>query len=312
MIVDEIHTALSPIYSQVFENVKYTQLLGLTATEPENVESLMVLQKVCPVIYKQTLKDISKTEGIIAKTTTYNLPIKLNKKDKAKYNLFNEQFHKATMEISIEKKRLLDEPLSEKLSEILKKSVFDIAKYFSRQKLDNLDKDYHRLQKLSKKYWSSMTMRKWVCYGAESKIPVVQEILDKYPERKWILFNKSINFAETLAENIQGSKVYHSKMKLEEREKVLQEFADNKFTRLICVDALNAGLNVPDTDSAICVSGVSTELVGVQQQGRIGRYIPGKNALFIFFYFTNITDVVYCIYGILFTSWTCNPFVFAS
>lgn len=73
-------------------------------------------------------------------------------------------------------------------------------------------------------------------------------------------------------------------MKLEEREKVLQEFADNKFTRLICVDALNAGLNVPDTDSAICVSGVSTELVGVQQQGRIGRYMPGKNALFINLY----------------------------
>lgn len=53
---------------------------------------------------------------------------------------------------------------------------------------------------------------------------------------------------------------------------------------LIAVDALNAGLNIPDTDSAICVSGVSTELVAVQQSGRISRFLEGKQAIFINLY----------------------------
>lgn len=282
MIVDEIHTSLSPVYSQVFKNIKYSQVLGLTATEPSSEEAMKILNEVCPIIYKKTLKEIAKTEGIIANTTTFNLPIKLDRRDKAKYNLFNEQFQRATMQISMMKKDLLSDDVAFK--EVLAKSVFDVANFFGRKKIKDLSPEFHGLQKASKAYWNAMTMRKWVCYSAESKIPTVLEILKKYPERKWILFNKSINFAELLSEKIPKSIVYHSKMKTEEREKVLQSFAESKSTILICVDALNAGLNVPDTDSAICISGVSTELVGVQQQGRIGRYIPGKNAIFINLY----------------------------
>ncbi len=39
----------------------------------------------------------------------------------------------------------------------------------------------------------------------------------------------------------------------------------------MAVDALNAGLDIPDIDAAICVSGVSTELTNIQQLGRTLR-----------------------------------------
>ena len=87
-----------------------------------------------------------------------------------------------------------------------------------------------------------------------------------------------------LESKIPGSKVYHSKMKMEDRDKVLEDFADNKCKILICVDALNAGFNVPDADAAICVSGVSTELVAIQTRGRVSRYLEGKEAIFINLY----------------------------
>lgn len=270
MIVDEIHTALSEVYSNVFLNIKSRQLLGLTATVPEDAIVREVLNNHCPVVYTKTLKEIDKTGGIIAKTTTYNLPVKLNRKEKAKYNTFNEQFHRATMQIAMLKKDIIE------LKDI---NVFDIAKEYSKKKDGN-----EQLQKQAKAYWSAMTMRKWVCYNAESKIPIVKEILKKFPERKWILFNKSIKFAELLNKEIPHSRVYHSKMKEEERKKVLEDFRNNEFKYLISVDALNAGLNVPDVDSAICISGVSTELVAVQQSGRVGRFVEGKNSIFINLY----------------------------
>ena len=57
------------------------------------------------------------------------------------------------------------------------------------------------------------------------------------------------------------------------------------------MDALNAGLNIPDTDSAICLSGVSTELVSTQQLGRTTRRTnDDKVALFINFYSKNTVE----------------------
>jgi len=162
------------------------------------------------------------------------------------------------------------------------KNVFDIAKEYATKK--DVSQEDKLLQKQAKAYWSAMTMRKWVCYSAESKIDTVLKILEKFPSRKWILFNKSIKFAELLETRIPGSKVYHSKMKDEERNKVLSDFGESKFKYLIAVDALNAGLNVPDIDSAICVSGVSTELVATQQRGRVARYAEDKYAIFINLY----------------------------
>lgn len=80
---------------------------------------------------------------------------------------------------------------------------------------------------------------------------------------------------------IPNSMLYHSKMKKDVRESVLEAFSNNTCRYLIAVDALNEGLNVPDADAAICVSGVSTQLVQNQQSGRIGRVAANKKALFV-------------------------------
>lgn len=115
-----------------------------------------------------------------------------------------------------------------------------------------------------------MSMRKWICYESESKVDVVNKILNKFPEKKWIIFNKSVKFAEKLKESIlYPCVIYHHKLNDKERVLALQEFENNKYNILIAVDALNAGLNVPEVDAAICVSGVSTELVATQQLGQI-------------------------------------------
>lgn len=172
MIIDEIHTSLSPVYSGIYRNIKTKQRLGLTATPPEEDEAIRLLAEHCPIVYTKSLKEIDEIGGIIAKTITYNLPVKFNRKDKAKYNTFNEQFYRATMQIGILKKDR---------SDLKDKNVFDIAKEYATKKVTKEDEF---LQKQAKAYWSAMTMRKWVCYGAESKIDVVIKILEKFPDRK--------------------------------------------------------------------------------------------------------------------------------
>lgn len=269
MIVDEVHTALSDKYSNIFTIVQRTQTLGLTATIPARDNQLEILNKYCPVVYSKTLHEVSE-QHVVSDYMIYNLEVPMNRRDTARYRIFDSQFKRAQMELGILKYR---DPVLHKMD------VFSIAKEYYKEK------SKEPIVKYSKQYWSSMTMRKWVCYEAESKIQYVINILKKFPEKKWIIFNKSVKFAEKLKETIPyASVIYHHKMKDKDRTQVLQDFEDSKYKILIAVDALNAGLNVPDVDAAICVSGVSTELTSVQQLGRIIRKRPDKVAMFINLY----------------------------
>lgn len=274
LIVDEIHTALSPKYRNVFFNIQHNQIMGLTATKPHNAEYYQFLQLICPIVYTKTIEDALDIKAI-SNYMTFNLEVKMNRRDRSRYRIFDSQLKRAQLELLLIKKH---DPSMANLT------VFDIAKQFSTHKSDRDS----GLIKYSKQFWSAMTMRKWVCYEAESKIAAIVSILEKFPHRKWIIFNKSIKFAEltkqTLDTRQYRSGIYHSKMKKNEREQILKDFEEGKIQYLIAVDALNAGLNIPDIDAAICVSGVSTELTNIQQLGRIVRFREGKSALFVNLY----------------------------
>ncbi len=262
VIIDEIHTSLSKVNRGVFD-IPRNQLVGFTATIPEDRE---LLDTVCPVVYTREVKQVMEDE-IISKVKVFNIECSFNKTDKAKYKVFNSQFNRAAMELGILKKHFG-----------LEEAVFDIAKQYSASKLD------FPIVKWSRQFWGAMTMRKAVCYNSESKIDLAVEIINYFPSKKWILFNKSINIAEKLKNKLPNAVIYHSKQSTEDREESLRKFSDSSSNILIAVDALNAGLNVPDANAAICLSGVSKELVGVQQLGRIGRKHGNKIGLFFNLY----------------------------
>ena len=79
-------------------------------------------------------------------------------------------------------------------------------------------------------------------------------------------------------------------MKTKEREEVLEKFKTSTRVILIAVDALNAGLNVPDANGAISLSGVSTEIEQTQRIGRIIRKEDNKLALFFNLYCENTIE----------------------
>ena len=303
LIIDEAHTALSPEYRKVFENIRCTQLLCLTATIPDNDEYAHFLQGIAPIVYNKGLDEMQAEDNVISPYKMYNLEINFNRADRSKYQIFDSQFKEAQMQLTVFKRSHKN---------ILVKSTFDIAKEHSAIKNEGLYidehikslKDYneryqeyaaycselHQIIKYSKQYWSGMTMRKWTCYESTSKLEIVVGLLKQFPSRKWIIFNKSIKFAERLAKLIPNSLIYHSKQNAKEREEALASFRTAEYNVLIAVDALNAGLDVPDADAAITVSGVSTELVGTQTLGRIIRFIPGKTALFINLFTKNTVE----------------------
>lgn len=168
LIIDEVHTSLSPEYRALYKNIQYNQILGLTATLPHNPDYRKLLSILCPVVYTTTVEEAVKAEAV-SDYTIYNYEITLNRKDRGRYQIFDKNLKQAQMELGI-LKRYDDELKS--------LSIFDVAKLYS------VRKEKVPLVKYSKQFWSAMSMRKWVCYEAESKIKIVQEIIDRFPNRK--------------------------------------------------------------------------------------------------------------------------------
>jgi superfamily II DNA or RNA helicase len=276
VIIDEVHRALSPEYRKVFQSIKATSMLCLTATIPDEEEYVEFLGIVAPVVYAKSLLDVV-DKGILPKFNIYNLEVGMDKSMAGKYKAFDNVFN--TSLIKLDRLRSEDPNLSSRY-----RNVFDLAK--AEQYSDDRE-----LKTLCKQYWGAMQLRKLVVYNNLTKISVAKAIIEKFePNRKWLLFTKSIKFAEALR-SVVGGRVYHSKMKLKSREIVLQAFKNGDFNLLIAVDALNEGVNLPDVDGAICLSGVSTKLTNTQQTGRILRFKEGKmKPIFINLYTKNSVE----------------------
>lgn len=263
LIVDECHRALSSKMRNVFTCIKYKKLLCLTATLPKEQEYVDFLYSVCKLIYQQTMADVVLMDKVVSNFQVFNLETDADFETKKKYRLFQSQFQQASIELS-QLKRIVPE-----LFEF--KSLFDIAKTYSSRS------EPVEVVRAAKAFWWAMSMRKRVLYENKHKIKVISEIINKNPGKKWIIFSKSISFADEVAKSL-GVDSYHSKTK--DKEEVMAKFRDGRSTIISTVDAINEGVDIVDADAAIAVSSVSTELIGVQQLGRVSRYLKDKNAIF--------------------------------
>lgn len=244
VIIDEAHLSKGQEYKKMYD-IPAEYMIGLTGTKIKGSDD--------HIIYEKTIREGIEANAI-EKSSIYNLSVPIKGIAKAKYNAFDSNFKKATIELSKFNK------------ELNMNSIFEIAQKYSKElsKIENLNK-------YAKMYWSAMTMRKWMVYNNPEKIRVILNILEKSSGGKWIIFNKSIKFAEELHSKIENSLIYHSKMKSDEREKVLEKYKEIKDGVLIAVDALSEGLNVPSTNRAISAAGTSVENTFHQQNGRISR-----------------------------------------
>jgi superfamily II DNA or RNA helicase len=243
VIIDESHLSLGPVYKKIYD-IRTTSRIALTGTPPK--------ESVDEIIYSKNLDEAVEANAV-EKALIYNLEVNFDPKNKASYTAFDKQFKAATIQLA-------------KYNKIVREnSIFDLARKYSVESSDIVG-----LNKAAKAYWGAMTLRKWSCYNNREKIKVVKNIITKIPKNKWIIFTKSISFAKELAEELDAM-LYHSNMKTKDRENVIDKFKSATKAILVSVDALNAGLNVPDTDAAICASGTSIDLTFLQQLGRISR-----------------------------------------
>ena len=261
VVVDEVHTTLSPEYRNFYENNLWDRLYCLTATAPENKEYLEYLKSFAPVV-KTTDINAALSLGLVSPYKIYNIGLEFTPDEMLEYNKCNKMFNLATIKLGGQ-----------------------FVAFENATKYRN-GKD-PELKKWANIFYVMMQKRKKICFNASNKLKMTKEIVNKFSDRKALVFSENITFAEDLQEILGDECVtFHSKMSTKERKEALKTFDDGRTKKRVIssVKALNTGFNVPECSLGICCAGSSKALDNIQRKGRTLRLVEDKVAIYVNMY----------------------------
>lgn len=117
----------------------------------------------------------------------------------------------------------------------------------------------------------------------------IAKIIHKH-NSKTLVFCQSIHHAEYFQPFLRDSGLYHSQRFPEENQKALAGLKTGKIKRLVCVSALNEGVDVPDVEVVVFLRTTGSSTVFKQQLGRGMR--PGKPKLAVLDFVGSIEHVM--------------------
>ncbi len=126
--------------------------------------------------------------------------------------------------------------------------------------------------------FAAWRLQKRLATAAEQKLSHVDDILQRHPGVRVLVFSDDNATAYAVSRRFLVPVISHQ-TKVKERSRLLQAFADGTLPVLATSRVLNEGIDVPDAQVAVIVSGSGTVREHVQRLGRVLRPRPGKRAV---------------------------------
>jgi superfamily II DNA or RNA helicase len=129
---------------------------------------------------------------------------------------------------------------------------------------------------IARSYLSAFEKRRALLAESPAKIQGLFKLIDAIENaNRTLIFTQTVESAETIAETLQESGIeaqaIHSKMKMDERRRVLSEFRDGNLKVIVAPQVLDEGVDVPEADLAIIVAASKTRRQMIQRMGRVLR-----------------------------------------
>lgn len=265
LVIDEIHKVGAPTLLNIFKNVQYTIILGLTATFERLDGKDEIISKKCPIVDTISVEEAIENKWL-ADYREYEVLIEpedidvykeVNKEFYEHFSYFNYDFNLA-MKCATDWKRrseLAKERCREDQSEGFKtvdKQILVHAMGFSR----------------------TLQARKKYIYNHPKKIELTNLILENRQDKKCITFSATV----AMAEKIKYGAVYSGKDSVKKGRMNLQEFVQQDGGVLNTVMKLNEGFNCPDISVSVILGFNSSSTTKKQRVGRVIRQKEGKVA----------------------------------
>jgi superfamily II DNA or RNA helicase len=276
LILDEIHRYGSEQFSKVFIQASYRAILGLTASFERQDGKHLLIAAYAPIIKTVKLNE-ALTKGYVSDFRVFNLSIQLPAEQQLKYDEIERRYNYYF--------DLFDRDFNSARSAMLNSR-------YRNQLAQQKGRSTYMLLTEAGNYFYYLRERKQFLNANAVKLNMVEQLFKTF-NRKMVVFSESNAFADAVAERI-GDKAFafHSgTASKKRRNEQLESFKNNKQYSLIsAVKALEEGLDIPDLEMAIIVSGNATIRQYIQRIGRSLRTQPGKTAIIINLYIHGTQD----------------------
>lgn len=327
LILDEIHRYAAKTFAKVFNVVKYSYILGLTATLKRTDGKHEILKKFAPIVDSIAMKEAIK-QGYVAEFQEYNLGVDMTETEREAYreiaqrygnciDKFNSDFGEmaacATGSLTV---KLIGneyrEPTCVSYARTLGWRGNTPYKAFQIQSANKfkLRKDREDVWGNAEHPYAPKRMYIWALQGLRyirlmrmfinahpAKTAAAEEILRAFPHLKSITFGEVIEPVDYLKQALGNSAVtYHSKMTLKDRRTSLELFEQDESVRaMLTARALDEGADFPEVSLGVSTSRSSSETQYLQRLGRVIRvfiFSDGwvKKAIFVNIFLRDTKD----------------------
>lgn len=255
LIIDEIHAALAATLVSIFNRVKYRYFLGLTGTLHRLDGREEILEKYTKVVDTITMEDAIKNNWL-SPYRYYKVYVNV---DLSEYDKLNQKFNTLFAMFGFDFKTAMSAATDWRFRQkYAKQTGYDVK----------------QITGFAMAWMRCLQQRKKFVMSHPKKFEIAKKIINARKDKKIITFSATIKDAESL----KVGYTLHSKKKPKENKAILDKFEKATSGVLNSSKSLNAGLNIPDINCEIIISGTSSNIDAVQRLGRSCRYVDGKIA----------------------------------
>ena len=309
LIVDEFDAFYSEKRMKLIDKtqIKYQDLLALTATYEDLNNKYLEVQKFCPIIDRIGEKE-ALAKGYISKYIEYNLGLDFTQEEQKAHKEFSEKireglskFGKGSLPLAM--KCIAGGKTKDGRKHTSTSYCFDWAKYNGWREGLNLnnpsDRELNDLWNPRMVFIYAINLmkaiknRKDLIYNASNKLDATVRILENFKFTKTIIFSQSTVFADLVYNIINelqpdNAVIYHSKIKTQMlpspktnklikfgavrlKRRAIERLANGQSKHLITSSVLDKGLDIPDLKLGVTTSGTQNPTQNTQRKGRTTR-----------------------------------------
>jgi len=250
MIFDECHHLPSPAYSIMAQSYLAPYRVGLTATpssEPDREQALDDL--IGPIFYTKQIQQLS--GKFLSPYEVITQEVELTEEERAEY-----EYHRGVYLNYREK----------------------VPNLFGRKNSWEKFVMYCYRSAEGREALQSFRIQKQISVSASEKMKALSEILIRHNNARILIFTNDNKTAYFISSLFLLPLITHE-TKAKERKQILENFRSGKWPFLVNSRVLNEGVDVPEANIAVVISGTSTVREHVQRLGRILRKQDNKTAI---------------------------------
>ncbi len=250
LIFDECHHLPGEFVRTIADYSVAPYRLGLTATPERGDEKHRDLDTLIgPIIYRKAPEDLA--GGALSEHKIQQIKVSLSEAERAEY-----------------------EKLIAQRNDFLSRSKISLGS------LDGWQR-FVQASGRSKEGRAAMLAHRaarQIAFGTEAKLMTLAGLLEQHHQDRVLVFTDDNAMVYRISQAFLIPAITHQS-KVKERHEILQNFREGIYPRVVTSRVLNEGVDVPEANVAIILSGTGTTREYVQRLGRILRRGEGKLAL---------------------------------